>query len=203
MTHYLELFVSAALIENILLTFFLGICTAIAVSRSMTTAIGSGFAIIVVQTVTVPVNHLIHRFLLGPGALSWAGWPESDLSYLALIVYISVIAAVVQILEMIIDRYFPVLYQAMGLFLPLITVNCAVLGGTLFSEQRGYALDEAVVFGLGTGAGWALAVVLLAGIREKLKYSDIPVGLRGTGITFMIMGLMAMVFMGFSGMAQG
>ena len=200
MTDYLNLFVEAALAENIMLMFFLGICTAIATSKDIPTAFGAGAAIFLVQSLTVPINSLLHRFVFEPGALDWLGFPHADISALGLIAYIGIIAATVQILEMVFDRYFPVLYTAFGVFLPLITVNCAILGGTLFSVQRNYSFGDSVVFGLGSGAGWALAIIALAGIRERLKYSDIPEGLRGTGITFIIMGLMAMAFMGFSGL---
>lgn len=200
MTDYVNLFTQAALAENIMLMFFLGICTAIATSKSIPTALGAGAAIFLVQSITVPINSLLHRFVFQPGALEWIGLANVDVSALGLIAYIAVIAAVVQIMEMVFDRYFPVLYTALGVFLPLITVNCAILGGTLFSVERSYGFTESVVFGLGSGAGWALAIVALAGIRERLKYSDIPEGLQGTGIAFIIMGLMAMGFMGFSGL---
>ena len=200
MNDYVNLFIEAALAENIMLMFFLGICTAIATSKTIPTAFGAGAAIFLVQSITVPINSFLHRFLFQPGGLDWLGFPEVDVSALGLIAYIGVIAAVVQIMEMVFDRYFPVLYTAFGVFLPLITVNCAILGGTLFSVQRSYGFGESVVFGLGSGAGWALAIIALAGIREKLKYSDIPEGLQGTGITFIIMGLMAIGFMGFSGL---
>ena len=174
-------------------------CTFLAVSKKVETAMGLGAAVVVVQAITVPVNNLILQFLLAPGALAWAGLPEVDLSFLGLITYIGVIAAIVQILEMTLDRYFPVLYNALGIFLPLITVNCAILGGSLFMVERHYAFGESVVYGFGSGIGWALALVALAGVREKLKYSDVPAGLQGLGITFIAAGLMAMAFMSFSG----
>ncbi|MCF7985074.1 MAG: NADH:ubiquinone reductase (Na(+)-transporting) subunit E [Thiohalocapsa sp.] len=199
MEHYLSLLFKAVFVENLALAFFLGMCTFLAVSKRIATALGLGLAVIVVQTITVPVNSLIHRFLLDEGALGWAGIGQVDLSFLGLITYIGVIAAMVQILEMLLDRYFPALYQALGIFLPLITVNCAILGGSLFMVERGYNLAESTVYGFGSGLGWALALVLLAGIREKLKYSDVPNGLQGLGITFIITGLMAMAFMSFSG----
>jgi Na+-transporting NADH:ubiquinone oxidoreductase subunit E len=189
----------AVFVENLALAFFLGMCTFLAVSKKIETALGLGIAVVVVQTITVPVNSLIHQHLLQQGALAWLGLPELDLSFLGLITYIGVIAAMVQMLEMLLDRYFPALYQALGIFLPLITVNCAILGGSLFMVERGYNLTESTVYGFGTGVGWALALVLLAGIREKLKYSDVPNGLQGLGITFMTTGLMAMAFMSFSG----
>ena len=163
------------------------------------TAIGLGIAVIVVQTITVPANNLIFQFLLKPGALSWLGVTDTDLTFIGLICYIGLIAAIVQVLEMVLDRYVPALYNSLGIFLPLITVNCAILGGSLFMVERDYNFAESVVFGFGSGVGWALALIALAGIREKLKYSNIPDGLRGLGITFMIAGLMAMAFMAFSG----
>jgi Na+-transporting NADH:ubiquinone oxidoreductase subunit E len=199
MEHYLSLLFKAIFVENLALAFFLGMCTFLAVSKKIETAIGLGIAVIVVQTITVPVNSLINQYLLQEGALAWLGLPALDLSFLGLITYIGVIAAMVQILEMLLDRYFPALYQALGIFLPLITVNCAILGGSLFMVERGYDLGESTVYGFGTGLGWALALVLLAGIREKLKYSDVPDGLQGLGITFITTGLMAMAFMSFSG----
>ena len=189
---YISLFIQAAFVENLALAFFLGMCTFLAVSKKVETAIGLGAAVIVIQFITVPVNHLIYTYLLADGALSWAGLPEVDLSFLGLVSYIGVIAALVQILEMTLDKYFPKLYNALGIFLPLITVNCAILGGTLFMVERSYDLPQSVVFSLGSGFGWALAVIGLAGIREKLKYSDVPEGLQGLGIqlkTFPIDGV--------------
>ena len=199
MEAYVNLFIKAAFVENLALMFFLGMCTFLAVSKRVETAIGLGVAVIAVQTITVPVNHLIYSYLLAPGALAWAGLPDVDLSFLGLVSYIGVIAALVQILEMTLDRYVPKLYNALGIFLPLITVNCAILGGTLFMVERHYDLGESVVYGIGSGAGWAIALIALAGIREKLKYSDVPDGLQGLGITFIIVGLMSLGFMGFSG----
>jgi len=199
MEAYVNLFIKAAFVENLALMFFLGMCTFLAVSKRVETAIGLGIAVIAVQTITVPVNYLIYAYLLAPGALAWAGLPDVDLSFLGLVSYIGVIAALVQILEMTLDRYVPKLYNALGIFLPLITVNCAILGGTLFMVERHYDLGESVVYGLGSGAGWAIALIALAGIREKLKYSDVPDGLQGLGITFIIVGLMSLGFMGFSG----
>ena len=199
MEAYVNLFIKAAFVENLALTFFLGMCTFLAVSKRIETALGLGLAVIVVQAVTVPVNFLIYEFLLEDGALSWAGLPDVDLSFLGLVCYIGVIAALVQILEMTLDKHFPTLYNALGIFLPLITVNCAILGGSLFMVERQYDFGESVVFGLGSGFGWAVALVALAGIREKLRYSDVPDGLQGLGITFIIVGLMSLGFMGFSG----
>lgn len=199
MEHYISLFIRSVFVENMALSAFLGMCTFLAVSKKVQTAIGLGVAVIVVQTITVPVNNILSTHLLKEGALAWAGLPNTDLSFLGLIVYIGVIAALVQILEMTLDKFFPALYQALGIFLPLITVNCAILGGSLFMIQREYDLTESVVYGVGSGFGWALALVALAGIREKMKYSDVPDGLRGLGITFITVGLMALAFMSFSG----
>ncbi|MEN8761625.1 MAG: NADH:ubiquinone reductase (Na(+)-transporting) subunit E [Thiogranum sp.] len=201
MESYLGLFIRAAFVENLALTFFLGMCTFLAISKKIETAIGLGLAVVVVQTITVPVNNLIFQNLLKDGALAWAGLGELDLSFLVLISYIGVIAAMVQILEMILDRYFPVLYNALGIFLPLITVNCAILGGSLFMVEREYDFSQSLVFGFASGLGWALAIAALAGIREKLKYSDVPDGLQGLGITFITTGLMSLGFMAFSGMS--
>jgi len=199
MDAYINLFIKAAFVENLALTFFLGMCTFLAVSKRIETALGLGLAVIAVQFITVPVNYLIFEYLLKDGAMAWAGLAEVDLSFLGLVCYIGVIAALVQILEMTLDRFFPKLYNALGIFLPLITVNCAILGGTLFMVERQYDFSESVVFGLGSGFGWAIALVALAGIREKLRYSDVPDGLQGLGITFIIVGLMSLGFMGFSG----
>ncbi|BCX89415.1 Na+-transporting NADH:ubiquinone oxidoreductase subunit E [Methylomarinovum tepidoasis] len=195
----ISLFVKSVFIENLALAFFLGMCTFLAVSKRIATAIGLGIAVMVVQTLTVPANHLIHAYLLKEGALSWAGLPDVDLSFLVYLASIGVIAAIVQILEMVLDRFFPALYNALGIFLPLITVNCAILGGSLFMIEREYNLAESVVYGFGSGFGWALAITAMAGIREKLKYSDIPAGLQGLGITFITAGLMSLGFMAFSG----
>jgi Na+-transporting NADH:ubiquinone oxidoreductase subunit E len=199
MEHYLSLLIRSIFIENMALAFFLGMCTFLAVSKKVDTAIGLGIAVVVVQTITVPANNLIYQFFLKAGALDWLGMAETDLTFVGLICYIGVIAAIVQILEMVLDRFFPSLYNSLGIFLPLITVNCASLGGSLFMVERDYNFAESVVFGFGSGTGWALALVALAGIREKMKYADVPAGLRGLGITFMIAGLMAMAFMAFSG----
>ena len=174
-------------------------CTFIAVSKKVKTAIGLGIAVIVVQAITVPVNNLILNGLLKEDALAWAGVESVDLTFLSLLSFIGVIAALVQILEMFLDKYVPALYNALGVFLPLITVNCAILGGSLFMAERDYTFGESVVYGVGSGAGWALAIIVLAGIREKMKYSDVPPGLRGLGITFITVGLMSLGFMSFSG----
>jgi len=199
MEAYVSLFIKAVFVENLALAFFLGMCTFLAISKRVETAISLGLAVIAVQTITVPVNYLIFNFILADGALAWAGLPDVDLSFLGLVSYIGVIAALVQILEMVLDRYVPKLYNALGIFLPLITVNCAILGGTLFMVERHYDFGESVVYGIGSGTGWAVALIALAGIREKLKYSDVPDGLQGLGITFIIVGLMSLGFMGFSG----
>jgi len=197
--HYLSLFIKAVFIENLALSFFLGMCTFLAVSKKVSTSLGLGIAVIVVQVITVPANNLIYQNLLKEGALAWAGFGHVDLSFLGLISYIGVIAAMVQILEMFLDRFAPALYNALGIFLPLLTVNCAILGGSLFMVERDYTFPESVVYGLGSGIGWALAIAALAGIREKLKYALVPDGLKGLGITFITVGLMALGFLAFSG----
>lgn len=199
MQNLVNLFITAAFIENLALTFFLGMCTFLAISKRIETAIGLGLAVIAVQAITVPANFLIFEYLLADGALGWAGLPDVDLSFLGFVSYIGVIAAIVQMLEMTLDKYFGALHAALGIFLPLITVNCAILGGTLFMVERQYNFSESVVFGVGSGFGWAVALVALAGIREKLRYSDVPDGLQGLGITFIITGLMSLAFMAFSG----
>lgn len=199
MEHYLALFVRAVFIENMALTFFLGMCTFIAISKKISTAIGLGIAVVVVLAITTPINNLMYNYLLRDGALAWAGLPDVDLSFLGFLSYIGVIAAMVQILEMFLDRFVPLLYNALGVFLPLITVNCAILGASLFMVERDYTFAESAVFGLGAGVGWALAITALAGVREKLKYSDVPDGLRGLGITFISVGLISMCFMSFGG----
>ena len=197
--YYLSLFLKAVFVENMALAFFLGMCTFLAISKKIPTAFGLGVAVVIVQTITVPANNLIYTYLLKDGALAWAGYPDVDLSFLGLLSYIGVIAAMVQILEMFLDKYVPALYNALGVYLPLITVNCAILGGSLFMVERSYNLGESVVYGVGSGVGWALAIVALAGIREKLKYSDAPAGMRGLGLWFVSVGLMSLGFMSFSG----
>ncbi|ABZ77730.1 NADH:ubiquinone oxidoreductase, subunit E [Shewanella halifaxensis HAW-EB4] len=201
MEHYISLLIRSIFIENMALSFFLGMCTFLAVSKKVTTAMGLGIAVVVVLAISVPVNQIIYQGLLAPGALAWAGLPEADLSFLKFITFIGVIAALVQILEMVLDKFFPPLYNALGIFLPLITVNCAIFGAVSFMVERDYSLVESMVFGVGSGLGFALAIVLLAGIREKLKYADVPDGLRGLGITFVTAGLMALGFMSFSGVS--
>ena len=199
MEHYISLFVRAVFIENMALAFFLGMCTFLAISKKVETSLMLGITVVVVMVITVPLNNLLYVYLLKDGALAWAGMPDTDLSFLGLICYIGLIAAVVQIMEMVLDKYLPALYHALGIFLPLITVHCAIFGGTLFMVERDYNFPESVVYGLGAGISWALAIVLLAAIREKLKYSDPPEGLRGLGLTFITVGLMSLGFMSFSG----
>ena len=176
-------------------------CTFLAVSKKVSTAIGLGVAVVVVMTITVPLNNLLFQFILKDGALAWAGFPDVDLSFLGLLSYIALIAATVQILEMFLDKFVPSLYNALGVFLPLITVNCAIMGGVLFMVERDYNFTESLTYGVGAGLGWAVAITLLAGIREKLKYSDVPAPLRGLGITFITVGLMSLGFMSFGGMS--
>ncbi|WP_319389933.1 NADH:ubiquinone reductase (Na(+)-transporting) subunit E [uncultured Cohaesibacter sp.] len=195
----ISLAVKAIFLENLALSFFLGMCTFLAVSKKVETAIGLGISVTVVQAITVPANNLILHFLLADGALSWLGIENVDLTFIGLISYIGVIAAIVQILEMFLDRFVPSLYNALGIFLPLITVNCAIMGGSLFMVERDYTFAESSVYGVASGLGWALAITAMAGVREKLKYSDVPAGLQGLGVTFITAGLMAMGFMAFSG----
>ena len=195
----LSLAIKEVFVENILLAFFLGMCSYLAVSKRVDTAIGLGLAVIFVETITVPVNWMIYTYFLKEGALSWAGLPESDLRYLGLIFYIAVIAALVQIVEMVIDKFSQKLYTALGIFLPLIAVNCAILGASLFSQEREYTLTQSAVFGFGSGVGWALAIISMAAIRQKLRTANIPAPLRGLGITFIVTGLIAMAFMTFAG----
>ncbi len=208
MEHYLSIFITAVFIENLALAFFLGMCTFLAISKNVKTALGLGLAVIVIEAITIPANQLIYYGLLKKGAMSWANnfistetidFATVDLAFLSFISYIGVIAAMVQILEMFLDKFFPPLYNALGIFLPLITVNCAILGGSLFMQERSYNFPESVVYGIGCGVGWALAIAALAGIREKMKYSDVPPPLRGLGITFITVGLMALAFMSFGG----
>lgn len=202
LSHYIDILVTSIFTQNMALGFFLGMCTFLAVSKKVKTSIGLGVAVVVVQLITVPVNNLVYNYFLKEGALTWMheSLINIDLSFLGLITYIGVIAAMVQILEMVLDKYFPALYNSLGIFLPLITVNCAILGGTLLMVERNYNFGESVVYGFGSGFGWAIAIVLLAGIREKLKYSNPPKGLRGLGLTFITVGLMSIGFLAFSGM---
>lgn len=201
MEHYISLAVKSIFVENILLAYFLGMCSFLACSKKVETAIGLGFAVIFVLTVTCPANWAINNFLLQKGALSWVGLPNIDLSFLSFIAFIAVIAAMVQIVEIVLDRFSPKLYAALGIFLPLIAVNCSILGGSLFMAERSYSLPESVVFGFGSGIGWALAIVAMAAIRKKLAYSNIPNSLKGLGITMILTGLMAMGFMCFAGIS--
>jgi Na+-transporting NADH:ubiquinone oxidoreductase subunit E len=199
--HYLNLAVRAIFVENMALAFFLGMCSFLAVSKKVETAIGLGFAVVVVNTLTVPMNNLIYHYLLKDGALVWLSpnLAQYDLSFLGFLTYIGTIAAAVQIVEMTLDRHVPKLYATLGIFLPLIAVNCAILGGSLFMVERAYTFGESIVFGFGAGAGFALAIIALAAIRERLRYSNVPDGLRGLGITFIITGLMSIGFMAFAG----
>jgi Na+-transporting NADH:ubiquinone oxidoreductase subunit E len=201
MEHYLSLAVKSIFVENILLAYFLGMCSFLACSKKVETAIGLGFAVIFVLTITTPANWAINYFLLNKGALSWAGLPDVDLSFLSFVAFIAVIAAMVQIVEMVMDRFSPKLYTALGIFLPLIAVNCSILGGSLFMAERNYNFAESIVYGFGSGVGWALAIVAMAAIRTKLGYSNIPNSLRGLGITMILTGLMAMGFMCFAGIS--
>jgi Na+-transporting NADH:ubiquinone oxidoreductase subunit E len=199
MDELFSLFINSVFIGNILLAYFLGMCSFIAVSKKIQTASGLGFAVIFVLAITTPLNWLIYHGLLAPGALSWLGLPDIDLSFLKFITFIAVIAALVQAVEMIIDKFSPVLYASLGVFLPLIAVNCAILGTSLFMVERNYSFIESIVFGAGSGTGWMLAIVSMAAIRKKLAYADVPRGLDGFGITMIVAGLMAMTFMMFSG----
>jgi Na+-transporting NADH:ubiquinone oxidoreductase subunit E len=197
---FFDIVLRAMFVENLALSFLLGMCTYIAVSKRLETAVGLGASVIIVLTVTVPLNNLTYRYLLAPGALSWAGMDHLDLSYLTFISFIGVIAALVQILELALERFFPALHGALGIYLPLLTVNCAILGGSLLMLQRNYMFAESLAYGFGVGAGWALAIILFAAIRERLRYSDVPVGLRGLGLAFIVSGLLAMGFAGLSGL---
>ena len=199
MSGFIEIFFRSVFLENLALAYFLGMCTFLAVSKQIKTTLGLGVAIIVVEGISVPLNNLIYNLVLRQGALDWAGLGQMDFSYLGLLTQIAVIAAMIQILEVVLHRFFPALYNTLGIFLPLLTVNCAILGASLFMVQRDYSFVESVAYGLGAGFGWALAIVALAGLREKMKYSDIPAGLQGLGITFITAGLMSMAFMAMAG----
>jgi Na+-transporting NADH:ubiquinone oxidoreductase subunit E len=200
MDHYFNIIIRSIFLENLPLSFFLGMCTFLAISKQVKTAIGLGSAVLFIQVITVPINNLILNNLLKPGALAWMGQPDLDLRFLGLLTYIAIIAAVVQVLEMLLDRFVPALYNTLGIFLPLLTVNCAIFGGTLFMVERDYTFGESIAYGFGSGAGFFLAVVALGGIRERLEYADPPGGLRGLGLTFISAGLMAVAFMGLAGM---
>ncbi len=197
--HYLSLLVKSIFVENILLAYFLGMCSFLAISKKVDTSIGLGLAVVFVLTITAPVNWALHHYFLEEGALVWAGLPNVDLSYLNFIAFIAVIAAMVQLVEMVMDRFLPGLYLSLGIFLPLIAVNCAILGGSLFLVERQYTLGESTVFGVGSGVGFFLAITSMAAIRHKLRYADVPIGLRGLGITMLLTGLLSMAFMAFSG----
>ncbi len=199
MENLISIFLNSVFVGNILLAYFLGMCSFVAISKNMDTSIGLGLAVVFVLTLTAPINWLIYHYLLAPGALAWAGFEDVDLSFLKLITFIAVIAAMVQAVEMIIDRYSQALYNALGVFLPLIAVNCAILGASLFMVERNYSFSESIVFGFGSGVGWLLAIVSMAAIRIKLMYANVPKGLEGFGITMIVAGLMAMGFMLFSG----
>jgi len=201
MENLFSLALNSVFVGNILLAYFLGMCSFLAVSKNMKTAIGLGFAVVFVLAITTPTNWLVYHYLLAPGALGWAGLPDMDLSFLKLISFIAVIAAIVQIVEMVIDRYSQFLYNSLGVFLPLITVNCAILGASLFMVERAYTFSESVVYGVGSGTGWMLAIISMAAVRKKLRYADVPKGLEGFGINMIVTGLMAMAFMLFSGIA--
>jgi len=199
MDDFFGIFFRTVFLENLALAYFLGMCTFLAVSKEVKTAFGLGVAVIVVETLSVPLNSLIYNGLLRQGALAWAGLGPMDFSYLGLLSQIAVIAALVQVLEIMLHRFFPALYNSLGIFLPLITVNCAILGATLFMVQRDYDVVESVAYGLGAGFGWALAIVAMAGLREKMRYSDIPAGLQGLAIAFITAGLLSLGFMGIAG----
>jgi Na+-transporting NADH:ubiquinone oxidoreductase subunit E len=201
MENLIGIFLNSVFVGNILLAYFLGMCSFVAISKNMETSIGLGFAVVFVLSITTPMNWLIYTYLLSPGALTWVGLPNVDLSYLKFITFIAVIAAMVQAVEMVIDRFSPALYNALGVFLPLITVNCAILGTSLFMVERDYSFMESLVFGIGSGTGWLLAIASMAAIRIKLRYADVPKDLQGFGITMIVTGLMAMGFMLFSGIS--
>jgi Na+-transporting NADH:ubiquinone oxidoreductase subunit E len=201
MSDFINLFFRSVFLENLALAYFLGMCTFLAVSKQVKTTLGLGIAVIVVEGISVPLNNLIFNGLLRPGALGWAGLGHLDFSYLGLLSQIAVIAAMIQVLEIVLNRFFPALYNTLGIYLPLLTVNCAILGASLFMVQRDYSFSESVAYGLGAGVGWALAIVVLAGLREKMKYCDVPEGLQGLGITFITTGLISLAFMGIAGIS--
>lgn len=199
--HYIDIIFRSVFIENLPLSFFLGMCTFLAISKQVKAAFGLGLAVLVLTAITVPINNLVLNHLLRRGALEWLGQPNTDLTFLGLLIYIATIATVVQILEMVLDRFVPALYNTLGIFLPLLTVNCAILGASLFMVEREYTFFESIAYGFGAGLGFLLAVVVLAGIRERSEYANPPKGLRGLGLTFITAGLMAMAFMGLAGMS--
>ena len=201
MSGFIDIIFRSIFLENLALAYFLGMCTFLAVSKRIKTTFSLGVAVIVVEGISVPLNNLIYNFILRQGALDWIGLGQMDFNYLGLLSQIAVIAAMIQILEIVLNRFFPALYNALGIFLPLLTVNCAILGPSLFMVQRDYTFTESVAYGLGVGFGWALAIVALAGLREKMKYSDIPEGLQGLGIAFITTGMISLAFMGISGIS--
>ncbi|MBT8062266.1 MAG: NADH:ubiquinone reductase (Na(+)-transporting) subunit E [Xanthomonadales bacterium] len=201
MNELLNIILRAIFTENLALAYLLGMCTFLAVSQRVQTAIGLGIAVIFVQTITVPLNQLVFNFLLAPGALSWAGLGHLDLGYMRFIVFIGIIAAFIQVLEQVLDRYFPDLHHALGIYLPLLTVNCAILGASLFMVQRDFGFAQSLAFGFGSGAGWALAIIMFAAIRERLRCCDVPRGLEGHGVAFVVMGILAIGFLGLRGVA--
>jgi Na+-transporting NADH:ubiquinone oxidoreductase subunit E len=196
---FFDIFFRSVFLENLALAYFLGMCTFLAVSKQVKTTLGLGITVIVVEGISVPLNNLIYNLLLRDGALGWVQLGHLDFSFLGLLSQIAVIAAMIQILEMVLNRFFPALYNTLGIYLPLLTVNCAILGASLFMVQRDYNFTESVAYGLGAGFGWALAIVALAGLREKMKYCDVPEGLQGLGITFITTGLLSLAFMGIAG----
>lgn len=197
--HYLSLFTRSVFIDNMILAYFLGMCSFLAISKKIDTSIGLGFAVVFVLTVTAPLNWAVHKFFLMDGALSWAGFPNADLSFLNYIIFIAVIATAVQLVEMTLDKFSPTLYSNLGIFLPLIAVNCSILGGSMFMVERKYTFSETVVYGFGSGVGFLLAIAAMAAIRHRLRYSNVPKELRGVGITMLLTGLLSMAFMAFSG----
>ena len=199
MSDFIDIFFRSVFLENLALAYFLGMCTFLAVSKQVKTTLGLGVAVIVVEGISVPLNNLIFNHVLRAGALDWAGLGQMDFSYLGLLSQIAVIAAMIQILEIVLNRFFPALYNTLGIYLPLLTVNCAILGASLFMVQRDLGFTQSVAYGLGAGFGWALAIVALAGLREKMKYCDVPEGLQGLGITFITTGLLSLAFMGIAG----
>ena len=199
MEHYISLFTKSVFIDNMILAYFLGICSFLAISKKIDTSIGLGFAVVFVLTVTAPLNWVVHQYLLMDGALAWAGFPNADLSFLNYIIFIAVIATAVQLVEMALDKFSPALYNNLGIFLPLIAVNCSILGGSMFMVERKYDFTETIVYGFGSGVGFLLAIAAMAAIRHRLRYSNVPKELRGVGITMLLTGLLSMAFMAFSG----
>ena len=197
---FLNIVLRAMFVENLALAFLLGMCTYLAVSKRVQTAFGLGLAVVAVQTITVPLNNLVYQWVLAPGAAAWLGFGQLDLSFLKFVTFIGLIAATVQILEMVLERFTPALAHRLGIYLPLLTVNCAILGGSLLMVQRSYGFTQSIAYGFGSGLGWALAIVMFAAIRERLRYADIPAGLQGLGTAFMVTGLLALAFVGMTGL---